>query len=92
VTSILANISNAALNDRRRSADRIAYELGQQPNYYAYRPSLLELTNERRARNGQAPIIDKTTDALLPPGGTEQLHDMVRKYRRKAKRGKRGDK
>lgn len=84
----LSLISNDALNHRSRCANRIAYDLGQLPNDYAYRPTLLELVNERRARKGLEPITNKANDALLPPGGTEQLRKMARDYRRKARRAR----
>lgn len=88
----LAVVTDAALNDRHRAADRIAAEIATNlgGTGYAghYRPSLLEVVNERRIRAGQ-PIIETMPAPLLPPGGQPELDAMRKRYTKRAKRNAR---
>jgi len=90
VTNPLKHVSDSAINHRRQAAERIAEQVEHKTlgvGYGSgYRPTLLELENERRRRKDLPPYTDKLSGALLPPGGEAQLRKMQRDYRRKVRR------
>lgn len=87
MTNFLTAVSDRTLNARRFAAHYIAQEVRVEYGIDNYRPTLLDLENERRRRKDLPPYTDKLSGALLPPGGEAQLRKMQRDYRRKARRG-----
>ena len=86
--NFLQIVTDRAINHRRHAAERITEEVARAEYGIAnYRPTLLDLENERRRRKDLPPYTDKLSGALLPPGGEAQLRKMQKDYRRKARRG-----